>query len=221
MAIIGLVGFAGSGKGTVADYLVTKHNYVKMAFADPLKDAAAAMFGWPRHMLEGDTEPSRIFREKADPFWTEKFSDTFTPRIALQKLGTEAGRNVFHQNIWIYAIENRVRQHKNVVISDVRFSNEIEAIVKWGGHILRIKRGPEPVWYDTAYKENRTHPDFQWILYDRYETMDRLYKTVHVSEWAWIGNDNIKTTITNDSTIENLESKVEKYLTSISISANV
>jgi hypothetical protein len=221
MAVIGLVGFAGSGKGTVADYLVTKHNYTKMAFADPLKDAVSVIFGWPRLMLEGDNEPSRLFRERADPFWTEKFGDTFTPRIALQKLGTESGRNVFHQDIWVYALEKRIKEHQNVVVADVRFPNEIEAIIKWGGHILRVKRGPEPVWYDTAYKENRSHPDFHWILYDRYETMDRLYKNVHVSEWAWIGNDHVRDIIHNNTSISDLENQVEKYLTSISNSVTI
>jgi hypothetical protein len=209
--IIGLVGFAGSGKGTVADYLVTKHNYVKMAFADPLKDAASVIFGWPRYMVEGDNEPSRIFRETPDPFWSEKFDMKFTPRLALQKLGTEAGRDVFHKDIWVYALENRIRQHKNVVIADVRFDNEIAAIVKWGGHIIRIKRGKEPIWYETAY--NHIHNN----IYEMYQ----LYPNIHVSEWAWIGNENIKTTITNNSSVQNLESEVEKYLTSITSPANI
>lgn len=216
MAIIGIVGFASAGKGTVADYLVNKHNYVKIAFADPLKDAASVIFDWPRHLLEGDTVPSRAFREKPDDFWSAKFGKQFTPRMALQQLGTEACRGVFHENIWVHLLEKRIGNQKNVVITDVRFPNEIESIVRMGGHIVRVKRGPEPVWYDTAKKENRTNPDLIWILYDAYQTMDRKYPNVHISEWAWIGNDHVKTTIENDTTIKNLEKQVEKFLTGLS-----
>ena len=213
--LIGLVGFAGSGKGTVADYLVEKHNFVKMAFADPLKDAASIIFDWPRNLLEGDTVPSRAFREKPDVFWSNKFGKQFTPRMALQQLGTEACRGVFHQDIWVHLLEKRISQHNNVVVTDVRFPNEIEAIVKMGGHVVRVKRGDEPEWYNTAKKENRTNPDLVWILYDAYQTMDRKYPDIHISEWAWIGNDHIKYVIDNDTTFKKLEKQIEKFLTTI------
>ena len=51
------------GKGTVADILV--ENRTKLSFADKLKDGVASVFGWDRDMLEGDTDRSRIWREKA------------------------------------------------------------------------------------------------------------------------------------------------------------
>jgi ABC-type oligopeptide transport system ATPase subunit len=57
--IIGIVGFAGSGKGTVGDILVNDHDFTKLSFADAVKDATSAIFGWPRHLLEGDTNESR------------------------------------------------------------------------------------------------------------------------------------------------------------------
>ena len=58
--IIGLVGFIGSGKGTVGDILVTQHGYYRFAFADALKDAVATIFTWPRGLLEGDTAALRM-----------------------------------------------------------------------------------------------------------------------------------------------------------------
>ena len=64
--IIGLVGLIGSGKGTVADYLVAKHQFRNISFANHLKDAVAAVFGWPRNLLEGDTEYSRKWRDEID-----------------------------------------------------------------------------------------------------------------------------------------------------------
>lgn len=62
--LIGVVGFAGSGKGTVADILVRDHGFKKLSFADALKDAVATIFGWERHLLEGDTDESREFAKR-------------------------------------------------------------------------------------------------------------------------------------------------------------
>lgn len=204
--IIGLVGFASSGKGTVADYLVDKHLFSKMAFADPLKDAASVIFGWPRHMIEGDNQVSRIFRETPDPFWSEKLDYDFTPRMALQKLGTESGRDVFGQDIWVNALEKRIHDHENVVVADVRFSNEIDAIIKFGGKVIRIKRGGEPIWYDVAYNH----------LHKNEYNMHRKYPDVHISEWAWIGHPGIKHVIENNGSITDLEKNIEDCLQFVS-----
>jgi hypothetical protein len=146
--IIGLVGFIGSGKGTVGD-MFESHGFVKDSFAKPLKDACSVMFGWPRELLEGDTEVSRKWREEPDTFWSEKFGYSFTPRYALQLMGTEAGRNVFHQDIWVMSLLNRAKG-KDVVVTDVRFKNEINYIQENGGIIVRVKRGEEPEWYNLA-----------------------------------------------------------------------
>ena len=70
--IVGVLGWIGSGKGTVGDYLVNHHDFAAMSFAGNLKDATAAIFGWPRNMLEGDTAESRTWREQPDDFWSQK-----------------------------------------------------------------------------------------------------------------------------------------------------
>ena len=56
--IVGLVGWIGSGKNTVANILTEKHNFNPDSFAAPLKDATAQIFNWPRKTLEGDTDHS-------------------------------------------------------------------------------------------------------------------------------------------------------------------
>ncbi len=66
--IIGICGLISSGKGTVADILVEKHNFIKLSFADKLKDGVATVFGWDRAMLEGDTVESRKWLEQFDMF---------------------------------------------------------------------------------------------------------------------------------------------------------
>lgn len=201
--IIGLVGFIGAGKGTVGE-LLRLHTYKQMSFAGALKDTASIMFGWDRVLLEGDTVESRVFREQKDEFWSSRFGYDFSPRLALQRLGTEAGRDVFHQDIWIYALENRIRQLPKVVITDTRFPNEIEFIRSKGGVIVEVKRGKRPEWYDNAFHTNKLGSDL----------MGLHHPGVHVSEWAWIGQ-NIDFTIENDGTLNDLKKTVDNVLTEI------
>ena len=198
--IIGLVGFIGSGKGTVGD-IFESHGYIKDSFAKPLKDACSMMFGWPRELLEGDTEVSRKWREEPDTFWSEKFDYSFTPRYALQLMGTEAGRNVFHQDIWVMSLLNRAKG-KDVVVTDVRFKNEIEYIQKNGGRIVRVKRGDEPEWYNLA---KDAADGFSSAI------MGMKDKGIHQSEWDWVGSE-FNYTIYNNGTLDELGNEVEKVL---------
>ena len=142
--IIGLVGYIGSGKGTVADLLVRNHQYKKFAFADALKDAVSGIFLWPRGLLEGDSNASRAFRERVDVWWSNKLGYEVTPRLILQKFGTEACRHGIADNIWIAALEKRIQGYDDVVIADCRFPNEIDFIRSAGGKIIRVKRGDDP-----------------------------------------------------------------------------
>ena len=200
--IIGLVGFISSGKGTVGDLLESKGFY-KDSFATPLKDACSVMFGWPRELLEGDTEVSRSWREQQDSFWTEKFGYSFSPRLALQLMGTEAGRDVFHKDIWVISLLNRSK-NKDVVVTDVRFKNEIEYIQNNGGIVVRIKRGEDPEWVDSLTKINTQDK--------RIEYMEKF--SIHQSEWDWVGCD-FNYEIANNGTIEDLGNKVDSVLHSI------
>jgi hypothetical protein len=198
--IIGLVGFIGSGKGTVGDILEV-HGFTKDSFAKPLKDACSIMFGWPREMLEGDTEVSRKWREEPDSFWSEKFGYSFTPRLALQLMGTEAGRNVFHQDVWVISLLNRAKG-KDVVVTDVRFKNEINYIQQNGGVIVRVSRGEEPDWYKLA---EDAAAGFSSAI------MGMKDKGIHQSEWDWIGSE-FNYTIDNDGTVNELGNKVKELL---------
>ena len=198
--LIGVVGFIGSGKGAVGDLLEQK-GFVKDSFAKPLKDACSAMFGWPRELLEGDTEVSRKWREEHESFWSEKCGYAFTPRLALQLMGTEAGRNVFHQDNWVVSLLNRAKG-KNVVVTDVRFKNEIDYIQQNGGIIVRVKRGEEPEWYKLA--EDAAAGLSSAIM----EIKD---KGIHQSEWDWIGSD-FNYTIENEGSLEDLGNQIDGLL---------
>lgn len=197
--IIGLVGFIGSGKGTIADILTSKYGYIKESYANSVKDATAAIFGWDRALLEGDTTESRAWREQNDEFWSRKFGKPFSPRYALQLMGTEAGRDVFHKDIWVHTVERRCSDDNNYVIADVRFPNEIASIQEMNGIIVQVHRGNNPDWYDLAFKINRLQIDYN---------NEARQIPVHYSEWAWIGS-NIDFAISNDGTVEELTEKVD------------
>jgi hypothetical protein len=213
--IIGICGFIGSGKDTVADYLVNFHEFRRESFAGTLKDAVAAVFGWDRELLEGRTRQAREWREQVDPWWAERLGmPTLTPRWVLQYWGTEVCRRAFHDDIWIASLENKLRNsHDNIVISDCRFPNEISAIRAAGGRVVWVQRGDLPEWYDCALTENTTGEYDQWLLEDANELMEQKYPKVHASEWAWIGTafDHV---IDNNSSIEDLYQTVKTLIQS-------
>jgi hypothetical protein len=198
--IIGVVGFLGSGKGTVGDMLIQDHHYYRLSFADGVKDAVSVIFGWPRELLEGDTDASRAFREMPDVFWSERFGYEVTPRYMLQLMGTEAGRDVFHSDIWIYSLEKRMLGKTDVVIPDVRFPNEIDFIKSRGGKVIRVVRGPEPEWYQSAIIANKTN-----------NTDHMGHFPIHYSEWAWIGQD-FDHVLDNNGTMNDLKVNLNKFL---------
>lgn len=185
--IVGLVGFIGSGKDTAADYLVNFHEFRRESFANTLKDAVAAVFGWDRLMLEGRTKQAREWREQVDPWWAKRLNiSNLTPRWVLQYWGTEVCRKGFNDDIWIASLENKLRTATdNIVISDCRFPNEIAAIKAQGGKILWIQRGPLPEWYDAALSFNQgQNGNMNWALSKA--KLDRLQ--IHSSETEWVGS---------------------------------
>ena len=195
--IIGICGLIGSGKGTVADILVENHNFEKLSFADKLKDGVASVFGWDRDMLEGDTDRSRIWREKADVFWSNETGKEVTPRLVLQLFGTDCMRNGFFDGIWVSLVKQKILENpdKNWVIPDVRFPNEVKMIQSVQGQVWQVRRGELPSWF----------------LDKRDNNIDPL--TVHASEWAWIDKDeSFEQIIQNDGSLEDLLKKLQKML---------
>ena len=196
--IIGICGLIGSGKGTVADLLVESHNFQKLSFADSLKDGVAAMFDWPRSMLEGDTPTSRDWREQPDEFWSQEMQFEVTPRFVLQKVGTECMRQGLFDGIWVSRTKQKIQQerHRDFVIPDVRFPNEIEMIHSQGGVIWEIQRGEQPEWAE------------------QFRTLGVKPADVHPSEWAWMQAD-VDRIVSNTGSIEDLKNQVSNLLDAI------
>ena len=203
--VIGLVGFIGSGKDTVAKEFV-KRGCVQDSFAGPLKDVCASIFGWERTLLEGDTIESRDFRETPDMFWTKKLGvPNFTPRLALQLIGTDVLRKNFSQDIWLNSLEYRIRKQNNnapcTVISDARFRNELDLIKEMGGVVIWVQRGDLPEWFETASHAHENAVSRK--------IMETKYRDVHESEWNWAGYP-VDYIINNNGTLEDLSEHVEK-----------
>ena len=199
--IVGLVGWIGSGKNTVANILTEKHNFNPDSFAAPLKDATANIFNWPRKTLEGDTDHSRHFRECVDPYWANKLSiKNFTPRLALQIVGTELFREHFHPRIWLDSLEHRyiASGQKPTIITDCRFRNELAFVKQMGGFTIRVKRGEEPHWTELAKQAQEGDAFAEQQLSDI---------GIHASEWDHTGVL-VDFIIENNGTLEQLTDKV-------------
>ena len=198
--IIGICGFIGSGKDTIADYLTNFHGFRRESFANSLKDAVAQVFGWDRTMLEGRTTQAREWREQVDPWWAERLNmPNLTPRWILQYWGTEVCRRAFHDDIWIASLENKLRNSKdNIVISDCRFPNEIKSIKAAGGLIVCVERGILPHWYDIAIQANKgVESAVKWLKEEN----------IHASETSWLGTT-FDHKFDNNGSIDSLYSQV-------------
>ena len=210
--IIGICGFIGAGKDTVADYLVNFHEYRRESFANSLKDAVAQVFGWDRTLLEGRTAQAREWREQRDEWWSQRLGKNITPRWVLQYWGTEVCRAGFHDDIWIASLENKLRHSQDhVVISDCRFPNEILAIKRTGGQVIRVVRGPEPDWYADAVNVNRSadHNEAWALGHAKLQTL-----CIHASETAWVGTE-FDAVLDNNATVHDLYQQINDLLASL------
>ena len=207
--IIGLVGLIGSGKNSAAEYLIAAYNFKQESFASSLKDTLSCIFRWDRSKLEGISELDRTWRDQIDIWWAQRLNiPDLTPRKMLQQIGTDLFRNHFHNDIWVASLENKLQKYsENIVITDCRFPNEIEAIRKLGGIIVRVKRGIEPEWFnDALYLNQNPNTKYQDFLQDR---LDR--NNIHSSEIAWIGTE-FDYILENDKSLVDLYLQVDKLL---------
>lgn len=146
MKLIGLCGKARSGKDTIADRLMSHFGMATYAFADPLRRAAHEMFGVPLESFLG----SNPNREEPHPFWG------ISPREMLQKLGSEGGRDVFGQDLWVRRAQQywdnlqasdtldrlklRPSFWSGLVVTDIRYDNEAQWVLGQGGVVVEVKR---------------------------------------------------------------------------------
>lgn len=138
-SIIGLHGPAQSGKDTVGDYLVEHHGFVRLAFADPLKEAALALDPLVPDGASGFHLPLSRLVDLVG--WEEAKKNTEVRRL-LQRLGTEVGRELMSpdptKSVWIALAEAEMAKHERVVFTDARFADEAEFIRRHEGVVVRL-----------------------------------------------------------------------------------
>jgi len=141
--IIGLSGYAQTGKDTVANYLVKNYGFVKVSFADPIREA---LYKLNPYVRVGDMPPTSLSVAVDHMGWEDVKVFSSDTRELLQRMGTEVGREMFGQDFWVNQGLLRAKEHERVVFADTRYLNEADAIKSNGGQVWRItKTGSSPV----------------------------------------------------------------------------
>lgn len=140
--ILGISGYAQVGKDTFSDQLVEQQGFVKLSFATPMRQALVTLDPWIT--LGGSYV--RLSAAVRLIGWEILKNESPDVRVLMQRMGTEVGRNMFGQNVWVDLAMAEAAKHEDVVFADVRFKNEADAIVAAGGKIIRVQReGSGPV----------------------------------------------------------------------------
>jgi hypothetical protein len=129
--IIGLTGLKGSGKTTVADMLHNQYGFIRRSFASPIKEMLETMGIPQKYIYDVD------YKETPVPGYGK------SARHMMQTLGTEWGRELVSQNIWVKAMESRINgcmRGDDVVIDDVRFPNECAMVHALKGKVILVHR---------------------------------------------------------------------------------
>lgn len=135
--IIGLAGYARSGKDEVAKILVRDYGYTRIAFADSIREFILKI----NPILESGHRVGEVVKEFG---WDIAKSKTETRRL-LQETGVVA-RELFGQEFWVEQALKKIGYETNVVFPDVRFKNEMVVLRQLEGKIFRVMReGVGPV----------------------------------------------------------------------------
>lgn len=178
--IIGLTGLKRSGKDTIGNYLVENHKFIRLAFADSLKDACKIIFGFSDDQLHGDE-----LKETIDANWKH------TPREILQKVGCELFRdtlpnvcNNISNDIWIRSVERKLHNYikqgfTRFVITDVRFPNEYDFVKSLKGIMINVNRASASNVLDVHQSETEINKLKCDIDIDNNSTIHELHNKVN------------------------------------------
>ena len=166
--IIGLSGYAQSGKDTVANKLINEYGYTRIGFADAIREFLLRI----NPILMDGRRLSGLVTE----FGWEIAKAQDEVRRLLQETGTVA-RDMFGEYFWIGVALSKVGQNQKVVISDVRFSNEADVIKMLGGQVWRVSRpGVGPI--NTHISESDMDSYAVDHIIDNSGTIEDLYAEV-------------------------------------------
>lgn len=188
--VIGICGQAGAGKDTAAKWFIER-GYGRSGFADPIKWMLNQAFGWSMADWDDRSWKEGVVGHALDSTYARQRD--ITPRALAQWLGTEVVRNNFGNDAWVNVWKQRWHDtgQPRTVVSDVRFQNEVDAIHKLGGIVIRVTRGPytgrlffhENERTDTVHDSERTgelrfvdhHITNDGTIQDLYESLARTF----------------------------------------------
>lgn len=184
--IIGLNGRMQSGKDTVASILEAAYsNITRAAFADKLKDSAAAALKITREQLEDLKLYGEITVTGTTAGSDEMMGHTISGREYLQYYGTEAHREVFGDDFWVeQVLDKPVTDGHILVVTDMRFPNEIEGVLNRGGIAVKIRR-EEADNKPILHPSEQTLPDeqFDYFLDNNGTKQDLISNVFEMVKW--------------------------------------
>lgn len=172
MSIIGISGYARTGKDSIASHLVEAHGYERAAFADGVR-AMALELDVPLLTHRGDI---LSYREASKFISDDRLKARTNLRTHLVQIGAGA-RRVLGPEVWVRRVEEIVSEPGDWVIPDVRYANEAEMIERHGGVVIRVER---PGFGPANDEEKRSLDEFSpplWILNDG--SLSNLKQIIH------------------------------------------
>lgn len=178
--LIGLAGYAYAGKDTVGEYLVKNHGFTRFAFADALKAMAYTLNPLvpviPENPASNVTIRLQVLVNEVG--WDNAKSNPEVRRI-LQVLGTECGRDIIGQNVWVDILAKQVWNHPgDIVITDVRFKNEVHFVTSHGQLWWIARDGVGPL--NEHPSENLVSEEDANVLLVNNKDLDSLYEHVEL-----------------------------------------
>jgi len=173
-SLIGLTGMARVGKDTAAMRLWQVHRFWPLAFADPIKRGLSAAFGLDKGIFDGPEKEQEID-------WLG-----VSPRYLMQRFGTQFGREMVAEDVWLRMAGRRLAQlqhhqavverERRVVVTDVRFDNEAAWVREQGGMVLRVTRSVKPVADHES--EYGVSPELVDVSVSNNGTLDEFYARI-------------------------------------------
>lgn len=172
--LIGLTGRAGSGKDEAAKALVAQ-GWKRDAFADRMRKAVLALDPW---VVDHEGYVYRVSEIVGHYGWDVAKRENGEVRRLLQRFGTEAGREIHGVDCWVDALLRDWDGQTPLVVTDVRFDNEAEAIRELGGRIVHITRpGVEPLPGDHASEAGVAVRPTDYLI-NNDGTVERLHRNI-------------------------------------------
>jgi hypothetical protein len=134
---VGLHGYPGAGKDSVARILAD-YGYNRVAFADILREALYVLN--PVILSDADGRTWTLQEIVDDIGWEDAKRRYEEIRRMLQVLGTEVGREMISQDVWVNAAFKDLDDKKKYVFTDLRFENEHHAIDSRLGLLIKVTR---------------------------------------------------------------------------------